>query len=333
MERLKYMAYKRSYWIGFDLGGTKMLAAIFNDRFEIVARKRRRIKLGQAATPGVAQMIDIIGEVMERAQIEPEEIAGAGVAVPGPVDPRRGIVIEMPNLDWRELALGELLGAELKCPVHILNDVDAGTYGEYRFGAGRGGRCVLGVFPGTGIGGGCVYEGNLLQGSSRTCMEIGHIRVMPNGPLCGCGGRGCLEAVASRLAISQAVAAAAYRGEAPTILREVGTNIREIRSKVLAQAATAGDKAVVEILEDAARWLGIGVAAAINLVDPDVIVLGGGLVEALPELFLRGVRESAESHAMRSFQGTFRIAVAELGDDASAKGAAAWAHHREVVAK
>lgn len=324
------MAKERSYWAGFDLGGTKMMAAVFDDRLTMVGRKRCKLKGGDGAKSGVARMLDTLREAMAEAQLADGALSGIGVAVPGPVNPRKGTVIEMPNLGWDNLALGDILAKELKCPAHILNDVDAGTYGEFRFGAGRNGRCVLGVFPGTGIGGGCVYEGNLLQGAQRTCMEIGHIRVQPNGPRCGCGGRGCLEAVASRLAISQAVAAAAYRGEAPTILREAGTSLREIRSGVLAAAVKAGDKAVVAILNDAARWLGIGVAAAINLLDPDIIVLGGGLVEALPDLFLKGVRASAEEHAMRSFQGTFKIVTAELGDDASTRGAAAWALHMEV---
>jgi glucokinase len=275
-------------------------------------------------------MLETLGGALAEAQIAPSGLSGIGVAVPGPVNPRKGTVIEMPNLGWNNLALGDVLTRELQCPAHILNDVDAGIYGEYRFGAGKEGRCVLGVFPGTGIGGGCVYEGSLLQGGQRTCMEIGHIRVQPNGPRCGCGGRGCLEAVASRLAISQAVAAAAYRGDAPTILREAGTNLREIRSGVLADAVKAGDKAVVAILNDAARWLGIGVAACVNLLNPDIIVLGGGLVEALPDLYLKGVRASTEEHAMRSFEGTYKIVTAELGDDASAQGAAAWARHVEM---
>lgn len=327
------MAQDGKVWAGFDLGGTKMLAVVYDDQFNDLGRERCKSKGFEGVKSGVGRMLDALRKALSDAGIAPGSLAGVGVAVPGPVNPRKGSVIEMPNLGWRNVPLGSVLSEALGCPVHILNDVDAGTYGEFRFGAGREGRCVLGVFPGTGIGGGCVYEGNLLQGAERTCLELGHIRVQPNGPFCGCGGRGCLEAVASRLAIAQAAAAAAYRGQAPALLAAAGTDLAKVRSGTLAKAIKDGDKAVEQIVQDAARWLGIGVAAVINLMNPDIVVLGGGLVEALPELYLKGVAAGARENEMRSFHDTYKIAVAKLGDDASVKGAAAWARHREAEAK
>ncbi len=323
------MAKEKTRWIGFDLGGTKMLAVAYDEEFNVIGRKRCKSRGTEGAKAGVARILEAILEALAEDGSKPEALAGVGIAVPGPVNSERGVVIEMPNLGWRNLRLSSQLSKALGCPVHLLNDVDAGTYGEYRFGAGVGARCALGVFPGTGIGGGCVYEGNLLRGATRSCMEIGHLQVVPNGARCGCGGRGCVETVASRLAIAQAAAVAAYRGEAPTVLREAGTDLRKIRSGVLAAALKAGDPAIGTLLHDAAHWLGVAIAGAINLLNPDRIILGGGMVEAMPEMFLHDIGEVLHEQVMRAFRRTYRLVVAELGDDAAVRGAAAWALHRE----
>jgi glucokinase len=235
------------------------------------------------------------------------------------------VVHEAVNLGWKDLRLAELLEDQFHRPVVVLNDVDAGIYGEYRFGAAKSARTALGVFPGTGIGGGCVYAGEILHGKNISAMEIGHIQVRQNGRLCGCGRRGCLETEASRLAISAEVAMAAYRGEAPNLLAEAGTDLAKIRSGALSKAIAAGDKVVEEIVRRAAHMLGVGVANVVMLLAPDVVVLGGGLVEEMPELFVESVRGAANERVMSSFVGSFKVVVAKLGDDAAVMGAAAWA--------
>jgi glucokinase len=157
-------------------------------------------------------------------------------------------------------------------------------------------------------------------------MEIGHIEVVQGGPLCGCGASGCLEAVASRMAISAAAAQAAYRGQAPHLFAAAGTDLSDIRSGVLAAAVAEGDEVVERIVREAARQIGVAVAGVVNLLAPDKVVLGGGLVEAMPELFVEEVSKAARRRAMRSFADTFEVVAAELGDDASVMGAASWAN-------
>jgi glucokinase len=233
-------------------------------------------------------------------------------------------MLDAPNLGWQNVAIQDFLQARFGCPARIANDVDAGVYGEYRFGAGRGSRCVVGVFPGTGVGGGCVYEGKILRGRRGSVMEIGHVRVVPDGPICGCGLRGCLEAVASRLAISAAAAQAAYRGQAPHLLAEIGTDIGNIRSGALANSVAAGDAAIEQIIRAATDAIGVVVAGVIHLLGPDTIILGGGLAEAMPGLITNGVRESATRNVMPAFRDTFEVFPAQLGDDAAVMGAAAW---------
>jgi glucokinase len=184
---------------------------------------------------------------------------------------------------------------------------------------------VLGVFPGTGIGGGLVYDGRIYSGRSSSCLEIGHMPVVPDGAPCGCGRRGCLETVASRLAMSAEIAKAAYRGQAPHLLRVAGTDLANIRSGILADSVAAGDVIVEQILRSGARHLGTAIAGVVNLLLPDCIILGGGLIEALPELYLEEVGEELRQRVMPAYVSAFELKTAELGDDAGVLGAAAWA--------
>ena len=317
-----------SVWVGFDLGGTKMLATVFDDTFRVLGRRRKRTQGSKGADEGLERIITTIRDALEDAKVDTESLLGIGVGSAGPLNPQKGILLDAPNLGWTRVKIGQHLRETFHCPVILANDVDAGVYGEYRFGAGQKASTVVGIFPGTGIGGGCVINNEILMGKSRSCMEIGHIPVMPNGPLCGCGQRGCLEAVGSRLAIAAAAAAAAYRGEAPNLLAKAGTEISEIRSGVIAAAIADGDKVVEEIVRNAARWVGIGVATLVNLMAPQVVVLGGGLVEALPDLYVEEVTAAAASRVMTPYRKTFHIRIAELGDDAVVQGAAAWAQHQ-----
>ncbi len=317
------------YWIGFDLGGTKMLAVLYDADFKKIATKRKKTKGHEGADAGVDRIVKTIEGALEEAGVGKAKLAGIGVGCPGPLDPDKGIVLNTPNLGWVNVPLKEKLERAFECPAVVANDVDVGVFAEYRFGAGKKERCVLGVFPGTGIGGGCVYEGRILRGRNRSALEIGHMQLQPEGPLCGCGQRGCLESLASRLAISAAVAVAAFRGESPYIMENAKTDLADIRSGVLAAAIEKGDKIVKQIVEKAADWIGVAVANCINLLAPEVVVLGGGLVEAMPELFCNAVEKMANKRVMPSFKDTFKVRAAELGDDATVKGAAAWA--REVI--
>jgi glucokinase len=322
-------------WIGFDLGGTKMLAAVMTPELRIVGRRRRKTKGTEGVKAGLERIIETIRDALAESKIAESKLGGIGVGCPGNVDLERGIVIDSANLGWQNFPVREALAKEFKCPVEVLNDVDAGVYGEYRFGAGKGARCVVGVFPGTGIGGGCVYEGQIFRGRHVSCFEIGHVQVNPNGLMCGCGRIGCLETEASRLAISAAAAAAAFRGDAPHLFAAAGTDLTNIRSSVLAEAIRAGDTAIRRIVERAARLIGGAVGDVVNLVAPDVVVLGGGLVEAMPELFLDEVEKGARQRAAPPFSRTFKLAAAKLGDDAVVRGAAAWAQaaHAPVAEK
>ena len=324
---------EKKHWVGFDLGATKMLAVVFNAKSEAIGEKRRKTKAAEGGESGLDRIRTTIEQALQEAHISAGDLAGIGIGTPGPLDLEKGVMLESPNMGWDRMPLRKTLEKDFGCPVAVMNDVDAGVFGEYRFGAAQGARCVVGVFPGTGIGGGCVYEGGIIRGKTNSCFEIGHMQVMSDGPLCGCGQRGCLEAVASRLAIAAAAAAAAARGEAPNLLKEAGTDLGNIRSSALAKAIAGGDKVVEQIVRDAARWLGIGIANVVNLMAPDIVVLGGGLVEAMPGIFRDEVRQVARGRVMPAFRDDFEVVVGKLGDNAAAAGAAAWARESASAAK
>jgi glucokinase len=320
------MGSPRKYWVGFDLGGTKMMAGVFDSRLRLVHSERAKMRGVKGAKAGVERMVELVRQVMADAGVRgARELRGIGLGVPGPLDLDRGVILEAPNLGWKNVNLKKAMRAAFGCPAVVANDVDAGTYGEYRFGAGRGARCALGVFPGTGIGGACVYEGKLIRGRVGSCMEIGHIQVQPNGRLCGCGRRGCLETVASRLAVASEAATASYRGQAPHLRELAGTDMAAMRSRALREAIEEGDDCIAGILAEAARQLGVAIASVVNLLAPDVVVLGGGLVEAMPKLYLKSVREAVAREAMPAISQHVGVEVAKLGDNATIMGAAALA--------
>ncbi|MCA9079061.1 MAG: ROK family protein [Planctomycetaceae bacterium] len=317
----------RKYWLGFDLGGTKMLAQVYDEKWKIIGRERKRTKPGSGADNGLDRVVETTQKAIEEAGITCSELRGIGIGCPGPVDMDKGILLQPPNLGWDTVNVKERLEKTFTCPVAVLNDVDAGTYAEYRQGAAVDARCVLAVFCGTGIGGGCVYQGEILRGAGSSCVEIGHVQVMSNGPRCGCGQRGCLESVASRLAIASQCARAAYHGDAPYLLEKTGTDLANIRSGALASAVKEGDKGVKDVIREAARYIGIAIAGVVNVMSPDVVILGGGMVEAMPDLFLDRVSASATKRAMPAFRDKFKVRLSKLGDEAGVLGAALWAEH------
>ncbi len=312
------------YWIGFDLGGTKMAATVFDEDMKVLGNARKKTRAYEGLEPTLNRMGKVVEKAVEDAGLEMDKIKRIGIGTPGSLDLKHGVILNAPNLGWDTVALKKEMKKRTGCRIVLMNDVDAGIYGEYTSGAGQGGRCVVGVFPGTGVGGGCVLNGKVLTAGKSSCMEIGHLPLIPNGAVCGCGLRGCLETVASRLAIASAAAAAAIRGEAPYLLENTGTDVTKIRSKALSRSIENGDKAVEQIVRDAAYWIGTAAAAVTNLLVPDIIVIGGGLAEAMPDLFQEEVKRGVKDRALQ-FNEPVSIRIAQLGDDAVVTGAAAWA--------
>ncbi len=312
----------KQYWIGFDLGGTKMMAVVFDSNLQEVGRKKRKTRSKGGEKVGFNRIEETMQDALIEAKISLHDVAGIGIGVPGPLNPASGVVLEATNLGWKNVPLRQQLQDRFERPVEVCNDVDAGVFGEYLRGAGKGCRSVLGLFPGTGIGGGFVYEGRIFHGTRSTCMEVGYLQMATEGAAAGTGPVGTLEGLASRLAISAEAAKAVFRGQAPSLQAIAGTDVAKIRSSALRKSIEDGDKAVEQIVRRSAEQVGRGIGSLINILAPDRVILGGGLVEAMPNLYLDAVRKGVKRNVLPSLVDCAEIVVSKLGDLAAALGAA-----------
>ncbi|MFW5694446.1 MAG: ROK family protein [Alkalispirochaeta sp.] len=307
--------------IGFDLGGTKMLAALLDDERRIVARNKN--KTTGVDNDGVfAQIQETIDGLLEKAGLSRAQLESVGIAAPGPIDMSSGTILSTPNLGLKDFALSARLGDALGCPVYLENDVNAGLWGEYVGGVARGKQHVIGIFPGTGIGGGIIVNGMLFRGKNGSAGEIGHITVQTDGRRCGCGNHGCLETVASKTAIARDLALLAMNGQSPVLAEAGATDIKLVKSGLIKKALDAGDFGVAAVVDQAAYFLGIGMAAMVNTFDPEMIVLGGGLVEKLGSRFTDIAERTMRERSMPRLVAEVAVVEAELGDDAAVVGAA-----------
>lgn len=317
--------------LGVDLGGTKILVGVVD---LATGRVRSRVKKRTKAELGADEVLERLVSAVEETIHEldhaaRDELRSIGVAAAGQVDRETGTLVVAPNLGGRiDMAIARELGKRWDLPVTLGNDVQTAALGEVRFGAARGARRQVCVFVGTGIGGALIDGGELDPGPTGSAGELGHLIVHAGGRFCGCGGRGHLEAYASRTAIAHVLANELGRGRV-SILTELlkesaddGINMpASIRSGVLAKAVEARDELVVEAIREAAYYLGLGLASVINFYNPVRIVLGGGLVEALPT-FVDLVAPIARASALPFAGARVEIVASELGDDAGIVGAA-----------
>ncbi len=299
---------------GVDVGGTNVTSALLDDDDAIYERDRCKTPSG-----GPGAVVDAIATLVAAL---PERPAAVGVGVPGPTS--GGVVARAPNLrGWTgPVALADMLAERLGLPVLVDNDANVGTLGEWSSGAGRGGSCVLGVWLGTGVGGGLVLDGRPYAGAFGAAGELGHVAIQRGGALCACGRRGCLEGYAGRASMERRVevAVAAGRGTALLNLRR-SKGKRRLTSGVWAAALEQGDARATEVVDEAVDALGMAVGGAINLLDLDCVVLGGGFAEKLGQPLADRVGAAARPWALVP-ESPRRFVTAELGDDAGVVGAA-----------
>ncbi|TLD68289.1 ROK family protein [Phragmitibacter flavus] len=312
------------FWIGFDLGGTKMMACVLDENYNVLGTARKSSQGTQGAAKGIKRILTTMTDAMLEAGVNPANLQGAAVACPGTVNPQRGILITAPNLGWRNITLGPSLQRVLKKPVILLNDVDAGTFGEYTLGAGKGARSLLGIFPGTGLGAGFVYDGKLIHGKATSCMELGMVYLPGTHLNSAIPGAVLFEDLTSRLGLAAAGGIECIRGNAPILDAKTGASMREMKSKALTASCKAAEPGIVPVLENSLNYLGMGVAMVINLFAPDQITLGGGLVEEMPKTYLDGLKQYTERYAVPELFKGIKFSVAQLGGNAVAIGAVAW---------
>jgi glucokinase len=310
------------WFIAVDLGGTQLRAALCTPDGTIHKRVREKTRAERGPD-------DVMARVCQAAeQVWPGEgpVRAIGMSAPGPLDPFEGVVIGAPNLPgWDRVPVRDILNERFDLPVLVGNDANLAALAEHRFGAGRGFDDMVYMTISTGIGGGIVLGGRLLLGHKGLAGEIGHMVVQRGGPLCGCGNRGCLEAVASGTAIGRQAQTLAISGRAEAILAVAGGDVARVNSESVGIAAAQGDKVALKLLRQAGRHVGVGIVNLMHLFNPQRFVLGGGVTQT-GELLFKPIRRTVRRWAMSAlyWQET-EIVLAELGDDVCLLGALALA--------
>jgi len=321
------MAKQKVYALGIDLGGTKALAAVVNiTTGEVISSERKRTRAEKGQDFIGQRSIEIATTALNNARFpDISGIVAVGIGAAGQIDRKAGIVVDAPNLGVKDMHLGSLLNKQFGKPAAVGNDVEVAALGEYLYGAGRGCNNFVCMFVGTGIGSGIVQNGRLYTGLTGTAGEAGHMIIQAGGRICGCGERGCLEAYASRTAITKAIMAEIHHGRSSMLADEAERQLKEgevvIRSGLLRDAIGHGDELVIEIVSEAADYLGYGLGSIMNFYNPERIVLGGGVIEAVDLLFERAVRR-ARTTALSAPAKKTEIVRAKLGDFSGAVGAA-----------
>ncbi|MDD3149936.1 MAG: ROK family protein [Candidatus Gastranaerophilales bacterium] len=316
------------YAIGVDLGGTKILAGVIDLKTgSVIGYSKKRTKKDRGSEIIVKKIIETIEKALFETDIKLADIDSIGIGAAGQVDRENGILIAAPNLDCYDVNLKQILEKEFNLPVYVGNDVEVATIGEMKFGSGQGFDNFVCVFVGTGIGSGIVLNGNIYNGATGTAGEIGHIIVETGGRHCGCGGAGCLEAYASRTAIEKRIKAYIKKGH-KTIITKFLEEEATIRSKHLNKAVKEKDEVVQSCIDEAAGYLSSGLASVVNFYNPELIILGGGLIEAIDYFYDVATRKTVLKSLPTPAKG-IKFAKARLGDFSGIIGAAMLKKYRE----
>ena len=309
----------RKYVIGIDLGGTKISTALSDFRGNILNNVVVKTKADEGEIPVLNRIISTIESVIDKEGISIDEVQAIGIGSPGPLNVSTGVIIDTPNLPFKNFNVKKPIEEKFKVPVYLDNDANVATIGEFMFGAGKGKKNLVFMTVSTGIGGGAIIDGKIYRGSTFNALEIGHTTVEPEGPKCNCGNIGCLEALSSGTAIGK-------RGQ-EVADSEVETSLKQydkITSYEVFLEAEKGDEEAKKIRDKALNYLGIGVANVVSIFDPEVVIIGGGVTQVGDILFNR-VREVVTQRCFKVMSDNCDIVPAGLGTDAGVVGAVALA--------
>ena len=310
--------------ISIDMGGTKVLGCVVNSNEGIIARVKKPTDPKGSRKKYIHQLAEVVFELIESVHINKNKIKAVCLGVPGTLNPFTGIIGLAPNLGLKKFNIKKILENEIPYPVLIENDVNLGALGIKNFGVGKKANNLLAVFVGTGIGGGLIIDGKLYRGSNYVAGEIGHMLVELDGPKCGCGRKGCFEAVASRTAIVNKIIKDIKSGKRSQLSRLVKSGER-IKSGSLASAVRSGDKVVINRISEGCVVIGGVLASITNLLNLDMIVLGGGLIEAAGNFMLPEIKSAFNSHVLNDSAKGLKILASKLADDAAVYGGIALA--------
>ena len=308
---------QNGYYIGVDLGGTKICTALVNEEGKVF----KEVTVPTEAEKGELKIVENINDTIKEVlgDVKIEEVLAIGVGSPGPLDVKNGLIVETPNLPFKNFNIVKAIKDVYNTEVFLDNDANAATLGEYVFGAGMLTTNMVYVTASTGVGGGAILNGRIFRGSTSNAVEIGHTTVNVHGRRCGCGNRGCVEGISSGTAIAR-TANEAVKSNVPTSLK----NYDVVTSKEVFIEAAKGDRVAKEILDEALSYLGILFANLANSYDPDMIVLGGGVSNG-GDIVFEKIAEEMNRRALKPIREHCKIEKAKLGGRAGVLGAAALA--------
>lgn len=315
-----------SWAVGVDIGGTNVVVGLVSaDGGEPVGLRSTAtasMESAESAVARIARMVDqVIADGVVATGARRSDVAGVGIGSPGPLDLEAGVVLNPVNLEWRDFPLRDRLSEAVGLPAHLDNDANCATWGEYWQGAGQGVHSLVGVTLGTGIGGGVILDGRLVHGASSTAGEVGHMTVDFQGRPCTCGSRGCLEAYASGPNIAARAREGVEAGRASLLTELAGGDPADITAVTVYEAVVRGDAYACEVMEETGRVLGAGVANIVNVLNPEMVVIVGGVTRAGAYLF-EPLRVEVRQRAYRIAEQACRIVPGELPETAGVIGAA-----------
>jgi len=309
-------------FVGVDFGGTNVRLGTVSHKGRVLKKEEYALEPSQEGLPIVEGLVSNLKSFIRKRVSKSDELLGIGIGMAGAIDMKKGRVVNSPNIpSLNGFSILESLKKRISFPIAIENDANAFALGEGWVGAARGCKDYCGITLGTGVGGGIVIDGEILHGSGGMASEVGHMVIDPEGSLCGCGGKGCLEVYASATGITRMALEAVERGEGKEILKKAGGQLEAVTSEKVFEAAQSGDKAAQRTFQQMGRCLGLGLVTLIHLFDPEKIVIGGKVSRAW-DFFMKTTREVVIERSMRGSRGKVRILRARCGDDAGILGAA-----------
>ncbi|WP_165423548.1 ROK family protein [Ktedonosporobacter rubrisoli] len=328
--------------VGVDLGGTQMRTAVLRGATLL---SRVSSLTGEQSSPDlvIPRLFQAVEQALEEAKVSLEQIAGIGICAPGPLNYRTGVICAPPNLpEWDQVPMRDIFSERFQVPIFVENDANAAGLGEYMFGAGRGTRHMVYLTISTGIGGGIITDGQILEGTFGTAGELGHMTINWRGERCNCGNIGCLESITSGTAIARHANAAIADGQGDELLAfaraqgqaapdQSSTTLR-VTARTVAEAAEAGIPLACAIIDEAAEALGIGLVNILHIFNPEIVILGGGVAQMGARL-LDPAKRLVEERTMRVPREAARIVLAELGPNVGLVGAGALIYHYQNIEK
>ncbi len=303
--------------VGIDLGGTNMQLGVVDASGAIISQLKKKTRANKGTDVLFERLVDAIKCVCEEGGVTPAQVGGVGLAIAAAVDHENGVLLDAPNLGWRDFPIERELVERLQTPVAVENDVNAAVLGELHYGAIKGEREALGVWVGTGVGGAIILDGELHRGGFGTAGEIGHITLFPRAAK----GLRKLEDICSRTAVVRRLAQLAPTHK--TVLHELSDgDVASVRSSIIAKAYKSGDELTCSVVHDAAELLGIGISSAVTLLSVPVVLLGGGLTEAIGEPYVEHVRTTVREFAFPASLEKVRVVASTLEEKAGILGAA-----------